>query len=95
MGAPLWLNAIILILLVVISLWLFYEGFVNIKTGRITKFGIDFFFYRISKWMKNQKGNWDDSRKVRISGIIAIVISLEMILVSLHLLIQYILPRLK
>ncbi len=92
MYARLLFNILYFLLSIIIGIWLFSEGYINIKTGMVTNFGVDSLFYRFEKWMKIKNDNWKNPIRARISGVIAIIIAVEFLIVALVIFNQSILP---
>jgi len=92
MYTPLWLRWAECLISFLIFVFLFLQGYLNIKTGKVTQFGADTLFRLIDTWLKNKKARWDDPRRIRITGIIAIILALEFLLASVSVFVYWILP---
>jgi hypothetical protein len=75
-----WVSIIFCLLCLLSSIWLFAQGYVNLKSGKITKFGLDAFWYFIDTQVRRfvelkfpSKRN--DSVLYRKTGMIAIFIA--------------------
>jgi hypothetical protein len=79
--APLWFNLIAVIIPTLTSMWLFLQGCVNIKTGRVTNFGLDAFFYyldtKYQKFTKTKNTRWEDAWRMRLTGAMAIIMAIS------------------
>ena len=79
---PVWFNFFAILFPLVISIWLFLQGYINIKTNRATNFGFDAFFIFLENINRKQVKPDDlqrkDNRRFRLMGIKAIIVGFIM-----------------
>ena len=92
----LWLSALFFVTSLFIAIWLFLQGYVNIKTGKVSKFGGNAFFHFLDtrSWAKPNP-NWDNPKRLRLTGILAIVTAFVFARIAIRIFIDFILPNLK
>jgi hypothetical protein len=86
---------IFFLLLLFIAIWLFIQGLVNIITGKVTKFGFDAIMHIIDIKLKNNNNHWEDPKRARITGSLAILIAIEFGLSSINIFQDIIHPYLR
>jgi hypothetical protein len=87
-----WFDWSCVFILAIFSIFLFLEGFQNLRTGKVTRFGVDAFFRQIDVWIQNRNARWGDAKRIKITGIIAIVLAFEAAIAAVILFVQNALP---
>jgi hypothetical protein len=62
------------------SLWLFAQGYVNLRTGKLTSFGLDAFWYFIDVQVRRfielkSPSHWNDAKVIKKTGIMTVLLA--------------------
>ena len=92
-----WLEVAFWVISLFSAVWFFLQGYVNIKTGKVSRFGLDAFIYFLDTryWAKRKNPNWDDPKRLRLTGIMALALAVVLAKTSIDVFINFISPHLK
>jgi hypothetical protein len=91
MYAPLWADLSWDMLLLAVAVWLFLQGLYNISKRKVSPFGIDAIAFGFDRLIKSKNSHWDDPKRLLITGIMVIILSVEGLFAAVIWFFQYVL----
>lgn len=95
--SKIWLEVAFWAISLLSAVWFFLQGYINIKTGKVSRFGLDTFIHFLDTryWTKEKNPNWDNPKKIRLTGLMALALAVVLAKTSIDVFINFISPHLK
>jgi hypothetical protein len=75
------ISIVFCVLCILSSLWLFVQGYANLKSGKMTKYGFDAFWHLFDVQVRSffklrPSSKWNDPKRIRMTGIMAVLLAI-------------------